>query len=279
MNTQSHLVLFLAEKKLTAWQFSAHTPARSLRVRGEEQLNIRHAEDLSEAWNDTYERLQGDGLTPHSVHWVLDNAGLAQWAQMPPHASTTSHTHHRINVWQVLAWEWVLARFRQAPTAQMSGDWIQTTLIPWLLNTNSETEQQHLRDALHREHQSESARLEDERRRLQEENRQLRLQNAAIQKVDSEQLVRFLPALFPRVFTLIGAIDLAALCGQITPFNLPNPYPEPSDETLRTLQQQFRSLPIDRQKQIVRFVRDLPQRQKLTARPEMRALITQLEEF
>ena len=113
---------------------------------------------------------------------------------------------------------------------------------------------------------------------MAQENDHLRAQNAALQQVDAERLVSFLPALFPRVFTAIGPADLALLCGRTEPLALPNPYPEPTEETLRTLQKRFRALSQEWQRQIVRFVADLPQRQKLQPRPEMRELVRDLEE-
>lgn len=139
-------------------------------------------------------------------------------------------------------------------------------------------ERQQMKDALEREHQSESERLAAERSHLRRENQRLQAQNAALQQVDAEQLLRFLPALFSRVFTILGAVDLALLCGRVEPLSIPNPYPEPSEETLRTLQKHFRALPRELQARIVRFVAHLPQRQKLAPRPEMRELISELEE-
>jgi len=61
------------------------------------------------------------------------------------------------------------------------------------------------------------------------------------------------------------------------PLAIPNPFPEPSEETLRTLQNDFRALPRHLQQQIVGFVARLPQRQKLQPRPEMRDLLYELE--
>ena len=111
----------------------------------------------------------------------------------------------------------------------------------------------------------------------QEENERLRAMNAALQQVDAENLVRFLPALYPRIFTVLGAADLALLCGRVEPLAIENPYPEPSEETLRILQKDFRNLPAHLQQQIVDFVKRLPQRQKLNPRTEMREIVSELE--
>ena len=128
------------------------------------------------------------------------------------------------------------------------------------------------------EHQTQSEQLLAERTRLQQENEQLRSQNAALHSVDAEKLLSFLPALFPRVFTVLGATDLALLSGRVEPLSIGSPYDEPSAEALYTLQKRFRALPQQRQKEIVGFVAHLPQRQKLQPRPEMRKLVNELEE-
>ena len=79
------------------------------------------------------------------------------------------------------------------------------------------------------------------------------------------------------MFTVLGAADLALLCGRVDPLSIPNPYPEPSEETLRVLQRDFRALPRQAQREIVGLIERLPQRQKLQPRPEMRELLFELE--
>ena len=149
--------------------------------------------------------------------------------------------------------------------------------LPWLITADDAAQRQHRQQARESEHHSETERLAAERAALAQENDHLRTQNTALQQVDAERLASFLPALFPRVFTVLGPTDLALLCGRATPLSIPNPYPEPSEETLRTLQRRFHALPHELQKQIVGFVAPLPQRQKLQPRPEMRELVQSLE--
>lgn len=265
------VVLCLVQNTLRAWEVMPAMRARALLLHGEPCITVDSTENLCGAWHDLMARLHDEDCTPSHVYWLLDDAGKTQWLNAVRHDSALTQP-----AWQVLAWDWLATRFSLAANAYRQ---VEDEVLPWLVSLSAVTEQQQQKRALVRAHEDEASRLAVERQQLQQANERLRAQNAALQRVDAEHLLTYLPALYPRVFTHLGAVDLAALCGKVEPFNIPNPYPEPSDETLRTLQQQFRSLPIDRQKQIVRFVRDLPQRQKLTARPEMRARITELEEF
>ena len=154
---------------------------------------------------------------------------------------------------------------------------LETQLLPWLIAADDAAQRQHLRQAREHEHLTETDRLRAERAALARENEQLRAQNAALQKVDAELLVSYLPALFPRVFTILGPVDLATLCGRTEPLPLPSTYNEPSEEALRVLQKRFRALPAELQRRIVGFVAELPHRQKLQPRPEMRELVHDLE--
>lgn len=269
-----HLVLVLLGGELTAWQVSPASLPLPLKLQGQMRLPINRPQSLASALQDVMERLQGDDIHPAQLHWLMDAAGRQVWMQSPPQESLPD-----LPPWQLLAWEWLVERFglrheaRQQPIEQLEHE-----VLPWLVSHDSSEERQQLQDALAREHQGESERLAAERAHLQRDNEQLRAQNLALQQVDAERLVSFLPALYPRVFTQLGAVDLALLCGRIEPLPISNPYPEPSEEALRILQKRFRDLPRGLQGQIVRFVAHLPQRQRLVPRPEMRALINELEE-
>lgn len=270
----SHLVLVLAAGVLEAWQVSPGTPPRSLLLQGEMRLSTKGPQSLISAKEDVLERLEDDGIHPVLVHWLLDTAGRQLWMQ-----TFSQERCANSPPWQLLAWEWLTERFDlHHDRLQVSIEQLEHVVLPWLVSSNSRDDRQQLWDALAREHQDESERLATERAHLQRENEQLRAQNLALQQIDPEHLVSFLPALYPRVFTQLGAVDLALLCGRIEMLPIPNPYPEPSEEALHIMQKRFSDLPRELQRQIVRFVTHLPQRHKLVARPEMRALISELEE-
>ncbi len=269
------LVLVLWGEELAAWQIAPGSAPRAVRLHGQERVNANSEQAIVAAFADAAERLRGDGTRLGKVHWLADAAGRRLWVDSLPLVQTLPDSP----IWQLLAWEWLVERFGLNDAAPWTiSDLLTRELLPWLVTADTATERHQMQDALAREHHSESARLAAERDRLQHDNERLRTQNAALQQVDAERLVSFLPALFPRVFTVLGATDLALLCGRLEPLPIPNPYPEPSVETLHTLQRNFRALPHERQREIVRFVAHLPQRQKLEPRPELRDLLHELEE-
>lgn len=266
----SCLTLVLVGGELSALLFVAGERLRSLPVHGERRLRTESAVQIEAALADLGERLQGEGVRVEQLHWLADLHGrqcLTAW-----HATGTLSG----SFWQVLAWEWLACRFGCEP-GYPAEDFLEGELLPWLLSADDVEERRHLLAARQQVHLSEAGRLAAERAVLQRENEMLRAQNSALQQIDAERLASFLPALFARVFTVLGAADLALLCGRVEPLAIPNPYPEPSEETLRVLQRDFRALPRQAQWQIVGLIERLPQRQKLQSRPEMRELLSELE--
>lgn len=270
---QSTLVIFCCHNQLTAWKMGALCTPRCLPVQAQERITLQAAHTLIDAYDDVMARLRGQGDEINSLLWILD-AGARQWwrqelpklaPQFPP-------------VWQCLAWEWLAPRFGLPPSVQPDQEVLRDHILPWLLLADAAAERTRMHEALVREHEIQKACLADERALLQEENERLRAQNAALQQMDLERLVTYLPALFERVFNVIGPVDLALLCGRIEPPDIPNPYPEPSEEALCRLQKQFRDLPRETQQKIVTFVDGLPHRQRLKPRPEMRELVEELRE-
>lgn len=272
MNSSSALFFFLRQDYLSTWLVTPTRVPRVIPIHDQETVRINSSDGLLDAVNDVTSRLRGERATFQVTHWLLDGAGLQQWGHMVPGLQQLIPPDCHF---QALSWEWLAARFGLGTDADQQA--LIQLIFPWLISADDAAERQQMQEALAREHDTESARLAAERLHLQQENERLRAQNAALQQVDAENLVRFLPALFPRVFTVLGAADLALLCGRVEPLAIENPYPEPSEETLRVLQKDFRNLPGHLQQQIVNFVKRLPQRQKLNPRPEMRELISELE--
>lgn len=272
---KTSIVLILIENEISAWKNAPVKPAKRLRMQGEVILKLSSADALLEAYSDLNERLRGDGEYPTEVHWIVDKTSHPLWQLFQ---TKSKQADERDIILQCFSWEWLSVRLGfQSKQVLAEPSQIESQLLPWLLNIGHEHERHQMQEILANEHQTESARLAAERYSLLQQNTRLAAQNAALQQVDSEKLLSFLPALFARVFTVLGAADLALLCGRIEPLAIPNPYPEPSEATLRTLQKSFRALPREKQQQIVSLIADLPQRQKLTARSEMRELISELE--
>jgi hypothetical protein len=277
---QLPIAILLLKNQLAAWKLMPPTPPRRLKIQGETTLPISSREALVAAFTDLIDNLRGDGIDPSEVHWLIDQDSRLVWRESLALLEKTEPSGAApLAISQSLSCEWLASRFG-AKTAQILEDpvFMESQALPWLVTADNAAERQQMQEALVREHQGESGRLAAERIYLHQENERLRAQNIALQQVDAERLLRFLPALFPRVFTVLGAADLALLCGRVEPLAIPNPYPEPSEETLRTLQKNFRALPRELQAQIVRFVERLPQRQKLVPRTEMRELVNELEE-
>lgn len=273
-----HLILVLHGNQLAAWQASAlGSKPKALRIKGDLRAAVRDARVLETARADIAKRLHDDGINVAYTHWLAD-AGGRQWC-----ADCMAKTDNAGNTgnptWQILAWEWLAERFGFGDASPwQAGESLVSQVLPWLITADDAAQRQHLQLARESEHRSETEQLAAQRNALVQANERLRAENAALQQVDVERLVSFLPALFPRVFTVLGPTDLALLCGRVEPLSIPNPYPEPSEETLRTLQRGFRALPQQLQQQIVRFVARLPQRHKLQPRAEMRELVQTLEE-
>ncbi|MEF3193609.1 MAG: hypothetical protein K6346_05315, partial [Halothiobacillaceae bacterium] len=245
-------------------------------LHGQNRLEIRDADGLKAACEDVAERLRGDGQGLVQVHCLADAKGRPLCCAALSGAEIEFPGRP---AWQIMAWEWLAARFGWGEASPWDSELqLKNQLMPWLFSAEEAAERQRMYQTLAREHASEMERLAAERDALERENRRLSERNAALQQVDAERLVTFLPALYAHVFTVLGAADLALLCGRVEPLPIPNPYPEPSDETLHTLQKGFRALPRALQKQIVGFVARLPQRQKLQPRPEMRELVRELEQ-
>lgn len=254
------LIVLLYDSKLAAWlQLSSGLP-QPVRIKGESCLVLRDVTSLSSAYEDLLERLRGDDRAPHRVAWVADEKGR-EWI-----------ANKRLSTWQ-LPWEWLADRFNVVDGNPWDHVGVLEALIwPWLLVT-----QESALGDLQVEHDAQAAQLAAQRSLLVQENNRLRAINAEQQPPSAELLVSLLPALYPRIFTVIGPADLSLLCGRVEPIALPSPYPEPVDETLRVLQKRFRALTPDLQMQVVGFVSDLPQCARLQPRHEMQELVEDLK--
>lgn len=273
INIKTSLVLCVFANQLVAYLLIPDKSPELVLVQGQDYLPISTSQSLVMGCADVAERLKGDGVDLALVHYLADFEGRRLLLDGQSHPGFPEWP-----IWQLFAWEWLSTRFGLGSFAVNDClTWLKNELAPWLLTVDSAIERQQMQAILVREYQDESARLAAERLQLQRENEALRAQNAALQQIDAEHLLRFLPALFPRIFTVIGAADLALLSGRVEPLQIPNPYPEPSEETLRILQRNFCALPSRLQQQIVNFVANLPLRNKLQVRPEMRELFSELE--
>lgn len=274
--TQPALVLLLSKGRLFAWYQPARGRPQAIKIHGETHFAAASPSELAPALKDVRSRLlqeMTDAETAWTV-WVLDQTGRSLWAQAA--AGPGKQALFPSDRWLCLPSEWLEARLPDALDPARPAHWVQAAVLPWLAAVNADAEADLARADRQREHQSEAARLEQERETLERENQLLREQNAALRATDMERLVVYLPALFEHVFSVIPPADLALKCGRLEVPPLPNPWPEPTAETLRSLQADFRALPARAQREIVRFAYALPQAPRLRPRHEMRETLSAL---
>ena len=267
----THLFFVYSSNQLAAWSISLPNKINRLPLNGEDIFNVNSDHALQEATKDAFSRLRSKGQQADIIHWITTNQD--QISLIKSKVINQGFTN-----WQILNWSWLSQRFAVEQDPWRAITTLEEKIFPWLATANKANERKKIQETLQREHQTKAEELAQERADLEKQNEQLRAQNEALQNIDAENLVRFLPALFPRVFTVLGATDLALLCGRVEPLAIRNPYPEPSGETLYVLQKDFRNLPKNLQKEIVSLVARLPQRKDLRPRAEMRNLVTELEE-
>ncbi|EQB2605050.1 hypothetical protein ACTFBW_18890 [Aeromonas rivipollensis] len=268
-----NLVLLLLQHHLAAWQAAPQEPGHDLPIEGEKNWLPTHvrASSLPQSLADLDERI-GCQLPLLLIYDAVSQPMLeAALSQLVSQLKGRN--------WQVVSYDKLCERFAisQPEAALPPRDWIAEQLLPMLLAADDVNERERLQKATRHQHESLSEQMQQERQSLERENERLRRQIAALRTVDAERLITFLPALFPRVFSVLNGRDLALLTGRIEPYALPNPYPEPSEESLFVLQRKFRALPHEQQAHIVEFMAGLPQRQLLRPRAEMRVLVHELE--
>lgn len=270
------LILLLLDQQLAAWLVMPGSAPREQRIEGEPGwMPCRTGDMLVQGLGDLLNRLGHELGTGPALEILCDDASRPLLtAALPRLAPLLADC-----VWQMQRWEPLAARCGRPRGEEKhpARAWIAEQVLPLLLARDDAHARQQMQATTQREHASLTEQLQAERAQLQRENDTLRAQNDAVCQIDAERLVVFLPALFARVFSEVGGQDLALLTGRPEPYSLPNPYPEPSLETLHELQRRFRALPRELQRQVVGFMARLPQRQRLKPRPEMRELILQLE--
>lgn len=275
-STHPTLILLLLDLHLTAWLAMPSGVPRDQPIEGERGwMPCTEAEKLVQSLDDLRSRLSVELGANYRLEMLHDDASRGQLTKALPKLADRLATC----TWQIRRWEPLAPRCarQRSESAPPDRDWIAQNVLPALLASDDIHARQQMQEATQHEHASLTGQLQAERAQLQRDNDALRAQNEALRQVDAERLIVYLPALFPRVFTEIGGQDLALLTGRPEPYVLPNPYPEPSPETLHALQRDFRALPPELQRQIVAFVTRLPLHQKLKPRPEMRELVLDLE--
>ncbi|KAB7676159.1 hypothetical protein PCI56_08225 [Plesiomonas shigelloides subsp. oncorhynchi] len=267
------LVLLLVEQHLAAWQILSQGAVHAVPIEGEsEWLPIGESPSrVAQSISDLDERLGRSAPL-----WLIYDSNSQEMLES---AIPQLVMHLKGRNWQILSYDIQQARFGagEHETGLPPRDWIAQEWLPILFAVDDFSERERIREATRLQHDQLSEQMLEKRQQLERENERLKRQALALRTVDAERLLTFLPALFPRVFSVINGRDLALLTGRIEPYDLQNPYPEPSEETLFTLQRRFKALTREHQLQIIALMAELPQRQHLKPRPEMREWVLLLE--
>lgn len=272
------LILLLLHHSLAAWLAMPGKVSRDQPIEGEcGWFPCKTPDELSQSLGDLRGRLGNEIASGFHLELLHDEDSRELLTKALPKLLATELT---ACAWQILRWEPLAARcgWHSDASTLPDRDWVVQHALPLLLSSDDASARRQMQESAQREHASLAKQLQTKRTELELENDTLRAQIEALRVVDAERLIVYLPALYPRVFTEIGGHDLALLTGRPEPYDLPNPYPEPSPETLATLQHNFRALPRELQRSIVAFISHQLQGQKLKPRPEMRALVQGLTE-
>lgn len=285
--TTATLAFLLCQSSLYAAYANRTGLAKAVKIHAEDSYRVDSPHALADAAFDVVDRLALDE-TDFDEAWTvwlfdppsLDALGLRTIASMAASgqggATAAAQRWLSRQRWLCLASDWLDARLAEPLDPSRPQHWLTQVVIPWLRIAQADADLAQARVALEHAHRDEAMRLAAEREALERENALLREQNAALRAIDLERLITYLPALYEHVFTTVSPTDLALLCGRLELPNMPNPWPEPASETLRQLQEQFRSLPAEVQRQILDFAERLPQSPRLKPRAEMRESLHQL---
>jgi hypothetical protein len=179
------------------------------------------------------------------------------------------------NRWQLLRWEPLAARctVSTTPCDRFDLTWLINSVLPILQNTFNYADEafnaeQH---RVLRDHEQTLESLSLETQRLRQDKTALQAQIEALQLVDIEQLLVFLPAIYRNFWGVINPSDLALIAGSLKVPNIPSPQIEPSADTVKALRKKLLNLPLRERHQLLSFCRQLPH--NLQVRSEMRDLL------
>ncbi|MFM2345578.1 MAG: hypothetical protein RL654_331 [Pseudomonadota bacterium] len=271
MNNNRVLVLLLLEKHLAC--FEKKPPQRWVHepIHGEAWYPLPTEGGLPEVLDELDKRFnRSDRLASIEIYLLAAQGEVARLSSIGGDLMRRD-CHH----WQVLRWEPLRDRAGTLSGALASeplpsDEWLMGTLLPVLESTlhYRDDTQAAERARVERQHVDTLESLQAERLRLQADLNAMRDQRAALQRPSVEALVTYLPAIYRRVFGIISPSDLALLGGETSVPQIASPWPEPSPDTLLTLQRQIHRLPMLEQDRLRDFCSRLAH--KLEARAEMR---------
>lgn len=272
METHDLRVLLLLDRKVGCFARTATLRWWRCSVLGEDWYPLTTRASLNDVLDDLSRREdRANGLQDFELNLLYTAPTLLQLSEVVPKLAELGCTR-----WQILRWEPLRDRAArlsgQAPTAALPpDDWLTQHLLPVLESSlERNTVAPPAKPGV--ELQSDEIAIKPlraERRQLEAERAAIQAQMVAMQLPSMEQLISYLPAIYRNPFVSIAPHDLALLAGRLQLPSIASPWPEPSADTLLTLQTRLRRLPASESERLREFCRQLPHR--LDLRPEMRA--------
>lgn len=270
MQTTPLRALLLLDRKLCCFDRLERQRWRRVALSGEDWYALTTSSGLSTALSELDAApARGPRWSSLEVHLFYSAAAMQQLAEGLPKLVELGCSR-----WQVLRWEPWRARCERLSGLECaaplpSEDWLAQQLLPLLESTLELDAPPPASTRPEPSVADDPAQLQRARIGLQEELEAMRALVAALQQPTLEQLISYLPAVYRNPFVSIAPHDLALLAGQLHVPQIASPWPEPSTDTLLTLQNRLRRLPQGEAERLRHFCRQLPHR--LDVRAEMRA--------
>lgn len=270
-NNNGVLVLLLLEQHLACFSKRGARPWAHESIHGEAWYPLPKEGGLPVVLDELDKRFnRSDRLASVEIHL------LAAQGAVPRLSSIGGNLEQRgCHRWQVLRWEPLRDRAGTLAGALASeplpsDEWLMGALLPVLESTfhYRDDAQAAERARAERQHVETLESLRAERLRLQNDLIAMQDQLAAQQRPTVDVLLTYLPAIYRHVFGVISPHDLALLAGSLQVPQIPSPWPEPSLDTLQSLQARLCKLPAQDRDRLREFCQRLPH--KLDVRPEMR---------
>ena len=241
-------------------------------IRGEPRSSLSDSGfDLAGLLAQLSQRLNLESqLADVELNLIYDQDALAYLKNLPESLAALACKR-----WQLLRWEPLAARCSASTTANdpFEQNWLINSVLPVLQSTFNYADQafsaEHHRVV--RDHQQSLESLSAEIQGLAQDKAALQAQIEALQLVDIEQLLVFLPAIYRNFWGVINPSELALMVGSLKTLDIPSPQIEPSADTVKVLKKKLLNLPQRERNQLLSFCRQLPH--NLQVRGEMRDLL------
>ena len=264
--TQDTFVLFLNHRKLSCFRYEPQG-WRIFTLKGEENLNCRNKDDLEEALKKFNEDHNASTqLENVTLHILLKDAD-------PDAAQTICRMVQQLKCknWQLLQLSLILNGLQLNPSDEdlMAPQWLSQNIFYIFSNILPYEDKKAKAEYISREASHEN--LKNEIHILQQEKNRLEQVVSSLNRMDMEQLVTFLPAIYQNFWGSIRPDELATMAQTLQIPTITSPVQEPSPDTLLMLRKRLLNLPPREKERLKNFCKELPH--KLRLRPEMQSFM------